>query len=85
MEKEVVGEVARGRDHDGGEGVGDWGRGVGRVERTRLGALGRGEEPHLPDLRDGVDHGAWGTARGIHDDRRREQTRRIRRIGFMCV
>lgn len=62
MEKEVVGEVARGRDHDRGEGAGDRGRGVGRVGRTRLRALGRGKEPHLADLRYRVDHGAWGTA-----------------------
>jgi len=72
VEEEVVGEVARRRDHDRRKGVGDWGRGVGGVGRTRLGALGRGEEPDLAELGDRVDHGAWGAARGIHRRRRKK-------------
>lgn len=74
VEKEVVGEVTRGRNHhrrEGGGGVGGGG-GSGRVSRvgwTRMRAFGWGsgsEEPDLANLRDGVDHGAWSSPRRIH-------------------
>lgn len=66
---EVGGEMARRRDHDGGQGVaggrnvGNGRGGGGRVGRTRERAVGRSEESDLPDL--GVADGA-GNAAGIH-------------------